>query len=478
MRYTVPLPLTLSMVINLYGAILSMAAPPRQQSESARNFGLTTEEVQAVFGTGAINSLNRALSHSECHSNISHRIHLSCGGYNGAEASAMTEQDKKGLAISLTLCSIESALQTIPTECQAWSPHAELSEDGRPARQGWFRQQAPGEEPDQQAKCLGALHRSAQDWSSYNVYLSDATQLCHVLESRRQAELAQMRYMNATQEKLAFIDLLKRREEQQAERSHREAELLRQRLNNLKDMSETVFDSMRTVRSDIEINKRMSEDVQTAFSAFELARGTEWDRIEATIQAKLLHLTDRFQGISDDFQDSWIPKMSQRLETILTSHDMVLVERNEQTGRQLQDWLRRIEDQVNMFATSTSDDLYLARLGDGFQRLESMVGVSLNATAQLTVAQAEMAEIIQETARRAEILSGTQNGLETSMNRTIDALRSHRKHSLWSGIPSVSLMSGPALFPSISTESSQGVLIQVIVWTIQIVWQLTSSIVG
>ncbi|OCF33821.1 hypothetical protein I316_04533 [Kwoniella heveanensis BCC8398] len=427
-----------SVMVNLFEGLPSLAAPPPPLSES--NYGLTAEEVQAAFGTEALNSLTRGLSGSECHSGITRRIQLSCGRTNSAEVSAMTEQDKKGLAISLTLCSMESALQPIPTECLRWSPHEASPTEHRPTRQDWFKEQAPREEQQQQALCL-----SAQDWSSYNVYLSDA-------------KPAQTRYFNATQEKLAFISLLKKREEKETERHGAEVASLKRRLTvgpitsrespesytslqDLHKLSELVYDSMRAVKSDIELNKQLSEDVQTAFSSFELARGTEWDRVETAIQEKLLRLTDHFQGISDDFQATWIPKMSARLETVLTSHEMALVDRNEETGRVMQNWMRHVEDQVNTFAVSTSNDMYLANLGGGFQRLEMALGSSLNATAHLTVAQAEMAEIIQVTTRKTELLFGSQERLESSINRTIDALNPRGVRSAWSWIQPVSVMS-------------------------------------
>ncbi|WVQ98283.1 hypothetical protein IAU59_005406 [Kwoniella sp. CBS 9459] len=472
MRYTLHIALCVIAIVNLGPGLPCLARGLDILSETAERFGLTTEEVRAVFGADPMTSVTRALSQTECHSGIAHRIQLSCGSYGGQGVSGMTEQDKKSLAISLTLCSIQSALQSIPTECLPWSPHSEALGDRQPVRQGWFRQHTPREEPRQQALCLGA-----QDWSSYNVFLSDATQLCHVLESRKQAELAQMRYMNATQEKLAFIDLLKRREGQEAERNQREATLLQQRLADLKEVSKLVFASMSIVRLDIETSKKISEDVQTAFAAFEIARSTEWDRIDATIQERLRQLTDRFQGISEEFLDTWIPNMSERLENVFDSHELALLNRNEQTDIALQNWMRRLEDHVNTFAVSTGDHLYLTKLDDGFKRLESMMEVSLNATSRLSIAQIEIAEIVEHGARSTQTFTETQVRLEASLNRTIDALRSNGMRSLWSWIQPVSVMSGPTLFPSMLSGSHWGISIQLVFGVCQIIWHLASLIV-
>lgn len=88
--------------------------------------------------------------------------------------------------------------------------------------------------------CCRAIHRSPQDWNSYNTFLSDAgefgypanqtknknssvaAQLCHVL--RGQQEIAQARelYTNATMEKIAFLKHLKDRDQ---DRLQREAKL-------------------------------------------------------------------------------------------------------------------------------------------------------------------------------------------------------------------------------------------------------------
>lgn len=84
--------------------------------------------------------------------------------------------------------------------------------------------------------CCRAIHRSPQDWNSYNTFLSDAgelgyptnqtknknssaaAQLCHVL--RGQQEIAQARelYTNATMEKIALLKHLKDRDQDRLQR--------------------------------------------------------------------------------------------------------------------------------------------------------------------------------------------------------------------------------------------------------------------
>lgn len=71
------------------------------------------------------------------------------------------------VAISFTLCAMASALQKAPEECAPW-----VAGNERAAK--WFKQTATRSEV-QRAKCLSALHRSPQDWTTYNAYFSDAS---------------------------------------------------------------------------------------------------------------------------------------------------------------------------------------------------------------------------------------------------------------------------------------------------------------
>lgn len=79
--------------------------------------------------------------------------------------------------------------------------------------------------------CYRAIHRSPQDWNSYNTFLSDASeigytieqtqnenspvtaQLCHALQGQQEVARARELYANATMEKIALLRHLKKKDQ-------------------------------------------------------------------------------------------------------------------------------------------------------------------------------------------------------------------------------------------------------------------------
>lgn len=106
---------------------------------------------------------------------------------------SLWSQTDTTVAIALTLCSMQSALQVVPSDCLPWATGAEV-EEGSKGEGWWAKIRATRGSPEgaQRALCLGsaaafpneekeltspsALHRSPQDWTSYNAFLSDASE--------------------------------------------------------------------------------------------------------------------------------------------------------------------------------------------------------------------------------------------------------------------------------------------------------------
>ncbi|ODO07793.1 hypothetical protein I350_03372 [Cryptococcus amylolentus CBS 6273] len=147
-------------------------------------------------------ALYRSVTRSECHSYIAASLPSACGTSKGKY---LAEKDKRDIAISFTACSMRSALQPIPSECSKWS-----FQDGAagsiPTVYTFWRWSEV--EEDQQRSCLSALHRSPQDWTSYNGFLSDASQLCHALRGEHDNELVRQLYVNATSGQMSFLNKL------------------------------------------------------------------------------------------------------------------------------------------------------------------------------------------------------------------------------------------------------------------------------
>ncbi|KLT43514.1 hypothetical protein CC85DRAFT_48640 [Cutaneotrichosporon oleaginosum] len=162
--------------------------------------GITEEVATDVLGRGVI---HRVIA-SGCHAKTVRHIHSTAAASDqfGLDESQITD-----LAISFTLCSMASALQKVPQECEPW----DTTYTTHPGEDSAVRH--PKEKERRRGRCLAVLHRSPQDWATFNTYFSDSTQLWLALTHQRHIELAQELYTNATQEKIALLQLLHRKAE-------------------------------------------------------------------------------------------------------------------------------------------------------------------------------------------------------------------------------------------------------------------------
>ncbi|KAJ9103576.1 hypothetical protein QFC20_004732 [Naganishia adeliensis] len=175
-------------------------------------------------------------SSSQCESELISRLKLTCHD---------TEADRIGVSIALTLCSITSARQQPPTECDAWSAIGFQTEG-----EGW--KDMPGSDAtdvDRRGRCLEALHRSPQDWSSYHGFHSNAMQLCHALQGKQQQEMARSIYANISQEKMELLTFLKTNEELRKNEEGKNQERFQERLEALGMVHETARQQHDTLAS-------------------------------------------------------------------------------------------------------------------------------------------------------------------------------------------------------------------------------------
>ncbi|GHJ88186.1 hypothetical protein NliqN6_4588 [Naganishia liquefaciens] len=155
-----------------------------------------------------------------------------------------TEAERIGVSIALTLCSVSSARQQPPTECAAWTP-SHLSTTGS---DGW--REMPGDaKPDveQRGRCLEALHRSPQDWSSYNGFLSNAMQLCHALYGKQQEEIARSIYAEISREKMDLLAQLQLNEQKRMAEQEQMKKALQNRIQDLGSLQESAKQQYNTL---------------------------------------------------------------------------------------------------------------------------------------------------------------------------------------------------------------------------------------
>ncbi|KAI0372102.1 hypothetical protein BV20DRAFT_143358 [Pilatotrama ljubarskyi] len=149
-------------------------------------------------------SLGRTSSHRYCKRPYTSRpdCFRRAAGLIRANCAALetSEDERVTAALSMTLCEIATAeQQSPPMECISFQI---VGGDGqpRPSFGG-----SPG-------KCVEALSRSAQYWSSYSGYLREIPQLCFAFRRWNDIDVAKELHRNSTLQSLALLQHLTDRE--------------------------------------------------------------------------------------------------------------------------------------------------------------------------------------------------------------------------------------------------------------------------
>ncbi|KAI0711332.1 hypothetical protein C8Q76DRAFT_54822 [Earliella scabrosa] len=135
-------------------------APSRQKhghSESGNMYegGTPPAEVAAILeGSRSLEAYSRK---PDCFRRVSSSISARCGDLE------TNEVERVKAALAMTLCEIATAEHhSPPLECTPFQPGMDFD---------YIPDESPG-------KCVSALSRSAQYWSSYSGYLREVPQLC------------------------------------------------------------------------------------------------------------------------------------------------------------------------------------------------------------------------------------------------------------------------------------------------------------
>ncbi|WVQ80220.1 hypothetical protein IAT38_002325 [Cryptococcus sp. DSM 104549] len=420
---------------------------------------------RAVIDLDASAALYRSLSRTECHSSIASQLKSSCGGWKAGEDS-MSEADKRGVAISFTLCSMQSALQAIPSECFPWSPHVENPDDHRAVQRWIWPSKKNVPEEQQQTLCLGALHRSPQDWTSYNGFLSDATQLCYALNGQREANLARQMYANATAEKIALLKHLKRREDEREARDERLEEQLTERQQKFHAASISLEHTQQRLKEGLDQHLDLLRELRVSVELLEAGGAALWEGVERDMKEQVKEAGGLLDKQLASVRDDWIQQMTMRLKAAVDLHDHALVVQTEKVNSAVQALLTDLVAQSNSVSDYTNSQLATMRtsweatfqlsddLGKGIRSLSSdivpmraMVAESHDAAVTTTNLQQEHAQAIAASSKQVQSLSAGLHKAEEILVNAFDVIEaktiSLAKAQRWS--PTMSLFSAPAL---------------------------------
>lgn len=283
----------------------------RTLMEDSADLGLSQDEFVRMLGDHP--SLRRSVTRSECHSHIAARLPLSCGSEE--HEGQVSESNRRAIAISFTLCSMQSALQPVPNECLPWW---QLSEPPvkKPSRIMSVWSNTPPGESDRQALCLGAIHRSPQDWNSYNTFLSDATQLCHVLQGQQEIAQARELYANATMEKIALLKYLKKKDQDRLQRELKLEEYIEHQSTELQATSRELKTASCKMQLAIDQYELLSTALDQSIQSLATGRERLWENVQENIQYETTLAGQLFTKELHQLQDMLSKKLTAQLGMI------------------------------------------------------------------------------------------------------------------------------------------------------------------
>ncbi|BEI97383.1 hypothetical protein CcaverHIS631_0209720 [Cutaneotrichosporon cavernicola] len=116
--------------------------------------------------------------------------------------------------------------------------------------------------------CLSTLHRSPQDWATYNTYFSDSS-VALAVRADRHIELAQELYTNATREKIALLQFLHRNADATHESDIERSRKVEEQLESIRQSfssSRSVLQNLADVAFRLDFMQGRLEDSITYFS--------------------------------------------------------------------------------------------------------------------------------------------------------------------------------------------------------------------
>ncbi|CED83081.1 Nuclear fusion protein, KAR5 [Phaffia rhodozyma] len=330
------------------------------------------------------------------------------------------------VAISLTLCDLNSARLSPPMECTPFKSSADgcVKEDRECARQN------KDEMNISQARCIEALARSAQMWTSYSGYLREATQLCFALQRINSVDIARSVYQNITLEKAALLRVLQQEARERDIRMNEFDSNVRQWKDGLKD-----FETSRQALSDIHLS------MANFFSPSELAR-TSQESIDSLVRSIKTQMEAEMEGVSDVM----LQKTRETFDKNFESHEEVVsrvvqtvYSSLERTAEQHEVVLQRLTDSlavsseqlatklVNLEGTVERTHSGMERVQSNLQSVYTGLEISLNIALQTqTISSSVLFDLAQtsslienltsELERQAALINSTNQLLSTQSN--------------------------------------------------------------
>ncbi|KAI0746941.1 hypothetical protein C8Q80DRAFT_1178461 [Daedaleopsis nitida] len=277
-------------------------APSRQKSTPPENDsdGIAPAEVAAILqGSRSLEAYARK---PDCFRRVANMIQTRCSELETDEA------ERVKAALSMTLCEIATAdHHSLPLECASFHPDAAA---------GHYGTETPG-------KCVSAISRSAQYWSSYSGYLREVSQLCFAFQRWNDIDTAKEVHRNATVASISVLRYLSNREtrmQQAWDESDAMLQSLRAAIEQL-HVSTADIDLVSRVTAEklsLALNQVMDATGRVILDAYAAAANTHADTL-SKIDANMSQLLDQLMFATASVAPTIENILAQRLDTAYAS---------------------------------------------------------------------------------------------------------------------------------------------------------------
>ncbi|OXG12580.1 hypothetical protein C366_05391 [Cryptococcus neoformans Tu401-1] len=457
------------------------------------DLGLSHDEWVRILGKHP--SLRRSVTRSECHSHIAARLPISCGSEE--DDGQVSESNRRAVAISFTLCSMQSALQPIPSECLPWWKSSEPPVKKISRIISVWSNTPPGES-DRQALCLGTIHRSPQDWNSYNTFLSDATQLCHALQGQQEVARARELYANATMEKIALLRHLRKKDQDRLQHESKLEEYIEHQHTELQATSRELKTAYCKMQLAIDQYELLSTALDQSIQSLTTGKERLWENVQENIQHQTTLAGQLFAKELHQLQDILSKKLTAQLGGITDQYGVALRSQAEtadslleslqyETQKYLSDLtaqqtaqMTALQHSWEMLAYQTSHLVGdLQNLGEGAKSLQGVLEQSRDIAISTKVSQELAATWLQAGVEQAQRISTGLNETEGRMGVVLASLEARQQQLDRSRRWSPSLFASPALISlgqgksDFAAISCRGLLI-----VLDICWQVICYMVS
>ncbi|TYJ53081.1 hypothetical protein B9479_006313 [Cryptococcus floricola] len=474
----------LLLALPLAAAVLAQARNPvpSHQAYEARHQGIKPEPpselmIHQMLGDTA---LYRSVTRSECHSYIAASLPSACGTSKGKY---LAERDKRDSGRYIVYCVLDAfgpatdAFRMLQVVVPRW--RSGISTD-------CLHVLALVRSGGRSATFLFEASRewTPQDWTSYNGFLSDASQLCHALRGEHDNELVRQLYVNATSGQMSLLRKLDLQREARENRDAKFEAVLGDQQSKLEHTASVMHSTAEAVQYSLLQHEHLSKLLHSSVSDIQVGKRDLLESLELAIRTQTESTTS--------FVETYLARTEIQLRD---QHETDLRHQHEHAGAMMLAIQEEVhhrsvglaEQQASHYETMASSWgtllQFVGQVEDGLQamsgnvlEMEQALGHSLQLALHTNTLHVDNAASLALSSQRLENLAAGLN--RTSEKLTVLDEKLEARIRSWTSIlkrwgARVSLISGPSIL-SVSRDHDWvlGFVIRAMIALLELSWQL------